>query len=151
MDRLPTGEDECELGSLDMDTGVFSPVALTRSWNFQQGAMLQWNPVNPDEIIYNVYTDHGYRAVVKNIHSKKERMLQRPLANVSADGKWGLSINMNRVYDFRAGYGYCNEVDAWKDQNAPEEMCIRDRPCPIFFPGLHRKSVCVICQVQMYT
>ena len=53
MDRLPTGEDECELGSLDMDTGVFSPVALTRSWNFQQGAMLQWNPVNPDEIIYN--------------------------------------------------------------------------------------------------
>lgn len=121
MDRLPTGEDECELGSLDMDTDVFSPVALTRSWNFQQGAMLQWNPVNPDEIIYNVYTDHGYRAVVKNIHSKKERMLQRPLANVSADGKWGLSINMNRVYDFRAGYGYCNEVDAWKDQNAPEE------------------------------
>ena len=70
MDRLPTGEDECELGSLDMDTGVFSPVALTRSWNFQQGAMLQWNPVNPDEIIYNVYTDHGFRAVVKNIHSR---------------------------------------------------------------------------------
>lgn len=121
MDRLPTGNDSCELGLLDLETKEFTSLAETRSWNFQQGAMLQWNPSEPDEIIYNSYLEGGYRTVVKNIYGKGQRILDRPLANVSPDGRWGLSINMSRVYDFRAGYGYCNEKDVWSRENAPGE------------------------------
>lgn len=121
MNRLPDGNDVCELGVLDMDKGSFSPAAVTRSWNFQQGAMLQWNPANGNEIIFNSFIDGAYRSVVKDIHSGVERILDRPLANVSPDGMWGLSINMSRVYDFRPGYGYCNLKDTLKDQAAPKE------------------------------
>lgn len=121
MDRLPVKEDECQLGILDLRSGEFTPLAVTAAWNFQQGAMLEWNPSNPEEVVYNIYRDGTYGAVIRNIYTGKERTAERPLANVSPDGKWGLSINMNRVYDFRPGYGYCNQEDIWKGVNAPKE------------------------------
>lgn len=121
MDRLPEADDVCELGILNGETGQFEKAAETRAWNFQQGAMLQWNPGNFDEIIYNVFEDGHYQGVIKNIVTGKEKRIERPLANVSPDGRWGLSINMNRVYDFRPGYGYCNLKDPWAGENAPEQ------------------------------
>lgn len=121
MDRLPTGEDACELGVLDLETNKFTSIAVTRSWNFQQGAMLQWNILDSETIIYNDFVDGEHRGVVKNRYSKEVRILSKPLANVSPDGNWGLSVNMSRVYDFRAGYGYCNQEDQWKDRKAPEQ------------------------------
>lgn len=120
MDRLPIKGDVCELGILDLRTSKFFKISETRAWNFQQGAMFQWNTANEDEVIYNDCIDGGYRGVVKNIHSGKERILERPVANVSPDGRWGLSINMSRVYDFRPGYGYCNMEDPWKNVDTPE-------------------------------
>lgn len=121
MNRLPTKEDNCELGVLNIKTNKFTPLAISNSWNFQQGAMLQWSSMESDEIIYNTYKAGSYHAVAKNIYHGQERYFERPVANVSPDGVWGLSINMNRVYDFRAGYGYCNQEDFWKNQDAPED------------------------------
>lgn len=121
MDRLPRKEDVCQLGVLDMNTREFTKLAETNAWNFQQGAMLMWNPANYDEIIYNVFESGKYQAAIKNIKTGEIRFTDRPVANVSSDGKWGLSLNMNRIYDFRPGYGYCNIEDPWKNVNAPEE------------------------------
>lgn len=120
MNRLPNSEDTCELGVLNLKTKEYKPCAATKAWNFQQGAMLQWNPADSDEILYNSYKDGEYYGVVKNIYSGTERILDQPLANVSPDGRWGLSINFNRVFDFRPGYGYCNREDPWKNYNAPQ-------------------------------
>lgn len=121
MDRLPEAADHCQIGILDMESGAFQKIADTNSWNFQQGAMLQWNPANENEIIYNRYTEGTYQGVIKNVETGAERILERPVANVSPDGRWGLSVNMSRVYDFRPGYGYCNQKDPLAAVDIPED------------------------------
>ena len=90
----------------------------TQAWNFQQGAMLQWNPKVADrEIIYNSFIDNEFAGVFMDIYSGKKRYLDRPVANVSKDGKYGISINMSRLYDFRPGYGYAWPTDKYYYNN----------------------------------
>ena len=118
MDRLHMGDDEAEIGIIELDTLKYSPITATRAWNFQQGSMLQWNPQAPDtEIIYNALADGEYVAVTENILTGKKRYADRPVANVSRDGRYGLSINMSRLYDFRPGYGYATVRDPFYDEN----------------------------------
>ncbi len=118
-DRLPTADDVAELGYIDLATTTFHKVAETRAWNFQQGAMLQW--FDNDSIIFNDFRQGAYCSVIKNIHTQEERTLCMPLAHLSADRKWGLSINFCRVYNFRLGYGYSNIVDPYFNELAPEQ------------------------------
>ncbi len=78
--------------------------------------MLQWNPAHPeDEVVYNCMIDGEYCAAVLNINTGKKRFLDRPVANISSDGKYALSINFSRLYDFRAGYGYADIRDPFYD------------------------------------
>ena len=121
-DRFPNRDDICELGIVDIATGEWQTAAQTQAFNFQQGAMLQWNPKNPaEEIIYNIRDGDEYRTTVKNIKTGAIRILPRAAANVSQDGKWGLCINMNRVYDFRPGYGYSDVRDEFFDIPQPKK------------------------------
>jgi hypothetical protein len=120
-DRFPVKQDMCELGMIDIKSGKWDKLAETRAFNFQQGCMLQWNPKNSDtEIIYNDRDGDEYRAVILNIETGKKRILPKAVANVSHDGKWGVSINFNRVYDFRPGYGYSGVKDKWYDIPQPK-------------------------------
>lgn len=118
MDRLQEKDDEAEIGIIELDILKYSPITTTKTWNFQQGAMLQWNPAKPDsEIIYNALVDGQYVAVTENIHTGVKRYAERSIANVSRDGKYGLSINMSRLYDFRPGYGYATIPDPFYNEN----------------------------------
>lgn len=118
MDRLHEKDDEAEIGLIELDTMKYSPITTTKAWNFQQGAMLQWNPAKPDrEIIYNALVDGQYMAVTEDIHTGKKKYADRSIANVSKDGKYGLSINMSRLYDFRPGYGYATIKDPFYHEN----------------------------------
>ena len=122
MDRQPTREDSAELGLIDIETQAKISLAETTAWNFQQGAMLQWNPAAPDnEVVYNVRVGETYRAVIKNIETRNERMLEMPVAALDPKGRYALSINFSRVFDFRPGYGYPGIVDANRNQEAPED------------------------------
>ena len=121
-DRLPGKNDICELGAIDIKTGAWEKLAETSAFNFQQGCMLQWNPRNPgEEIIYNIREGNEYRTLIHNIKTGNKRTLPAPIANVSRDGKWGLSINLNRVYDFRPGYGYSDVRDTWYETPQPKD------------------------------
>ena len=111
MDRLQREGDTAEVGVIETDTLKYTPIERTEAWNFQQGAMLQWNPLCEDEIIYNVLSDGEYVTCFENIKNGKKRYADRSIANVSKDGKYGLSINMSRLYDFRPGYGYATVKD----------------------------------------
>ncbi|MBQ3493272.1 MAG: hypothetical protein IJA88_04115 [Clostridia bacterium] len=117
-DRIPKIGDKAELGFITLNDNVFHKVAETSAWNFQQGALLQW--YNRNSIIYNDFRAGEFCAVIKNIESGQEKIICAPLANISKDRKWGLSINFARVWDFRPGYGYCNLKDEYYDDNAPE-------------------------------
>lgn len=120
MNRLPTIEDVCELGYIELSTGEFIKLAETTAWNFQQGAMLQW--YNGDEnIAYNVRTEKGFGTEIKNIITGETRLLPLATANISQNGNYGLCVNMSRIYDFRPGYGYSDKPDRFYSINAPVE------------------------------
>lgn len=113
-DRLPTAEDEAELGTLTLDgTQTFRPFARTRAWNFQQGAMLQWLGDGTGRVFYNEVAPGktGYRGVLLDPATGRRSYTDRALANVSHDGRWGLAINFDRLHDFRPGYGYAAKID----------------------------------------
>lgn len=75
MDRLHQKDDMAEIGIIEIETRKYTPITTTKAWNFQQGAMLQWNPAKPDsEIIYNSIVDGQYVAVTENINTGKKNM-----------------------------------------------------------------------------
>lgn len=119
MDRLPNKDDVAELGYIDLDSGELTIFAETTAWNFQQGAMLQW--YSDDEVVYNIRDNDEYRSVIHNIKTDAKRYADRAVANVSPDGKYGLSINFNRLFDFRPGYGYSDVKDHRYDVNQPDD------------------------------
>lgn len=118
-DRLQQQGDICEVGYIDLEDNTFHKISETLAWNFQQGAMLQW--FDEESVIYNDYRKGEFVSVIKNVENGDERIICAPLAHLSADRKWGLSINFMRVFDFRPGYGYLNEVDPYFDVKAPED------------------------------
>ena len=112
--RLQGIGDVAEIGVVDTKSGKYRCLDKTFAWNFQQGAMLCWNPKAPNtEIIYNAVENDKYVGVVMDINTGKKRFLDMPVANVSRDGNYALSINFARLYNFRPGYGYCEIPDAF--------------------------------------
>lgn len=118
-DRLPTDKDVLQMGVIDISNGNFEKIAETTSWNFQQGALLQWHRQKNDTVFYNVFKDGEYITVQKNVKTGAEKYVPA-CANISRDGKWGLKVNFSRIYDFRAGYGYCNLKDPFCNINQPD-------------------------------
>lgn len=130
MDRLPGASDEAQLYCIDLASGARRPIGSTTAWNFQQACMLQWHPTEPDTVIYNLRcgdreypekTECGYGAIVKNLATGESRLLDRPVANVARTGDYAVSINFDRMYDFRPGYGYAGQRDRFYDAPHPED------------------------------
>lgn len=106
MDRMPTPQDPCELGAIDIASRRFVPFATTYTWNWQQGAFLQWHPVLPYTVLYNSFAGGHYRGVVHNLMGGERTLLSKPVAAVDPLGCHTLSVHFSRMYDFRPGYGY---------------------------------------------
>lgn len=122
MDRLPEKDDVCELGYIDLETKEFTKFAETTAWNFQQGALMTYNKANYDEVFYNVPGgEYDYQTCIHNLKTGEKRYTERACANISQDGKLGIAVNFNRIYDFRPGYGYCHTKDKWFDVAQPED------------------------------
>lgn len=101
-------------------------IAVTHTWNVQQGCMMQW--LGPDfdkEIIYNDFREGKYVSVVLDVFSGAERVLAMPVYSVSADESFALSLDFSRLHRLRPGYGYCNIPDETADQKIPESTAIR--------------------------
>ncbi|MBD2846644.1 hypothetical protein IDH44_15700 [Paenibacillus sp. IB182496] len=121
FDRLPQPGDEAELGVLDVEKGVFTRLAVTTAWNFQQGAMLQWHPQDPSgRVLFNMRTapDRAVGAMLR-LDNGELRRFGRPIANVDPCGRWALSVDFARMYNFRPGYGYAGLRDPHVAETAP--------------------------------
>jgi len=120
-DRMPVGDEAIDVGFFDLDRqGKFEKVGQSRAWSWQQGAMLQWDPAEPEStLLYNDCRDGQFVCVRKNIHTGAEDVLPRPVAAVSRDGKTAMSINYSRLAKERPGYGYEAVPDKFGDRNAP--------------------------------
>lgn len=112
QDHLPSTNEPAAIGLVDCATGKFTKVAETRAWNLQQGAMLHWNPLNPDtEIIYNDRRRDDIISVILDVKSAGKRTLPRAVSGVSHSGKYALSLTYGRLGRLRKTVGYTDAKD----------------------------------------
>lgn len=100
-------------------------IAVTHTWNVQQGCMMQW--LGPDfdrKIIYNDFRDGRYVSVVLDVFSGAERVLAMPVYSVAADGSFALTLDFSRLHRLRPGYGYSNLPEETRDQKIPDSTAI---------------------------
>lgn len=100
-------------------------IAETRSWNVQQGCMMQW--LGPDfdkEIIFNDFRNGKYISVILNVRTGDEKVIDFPIYSVSNNGEFALSLDFSRLYNLRPGYGYYNVPESTKDVPLPDKPCI---------------------------
>lgn len=71
--------------------------------------MAHWLPGEKDTFVFNDMRDGRFCAVVMNWKTKEERVYPHPIAAVSEDGTWALSINYARLFLTRPDYGYAGE------------------------------------------
>ncbi len=81
-------------------------LADSSAWSWQQGIRLRWMPDNGREIIFNDFVEGKYLSRIVNVDNSTERRIDAPLYDISSDGKWGLSVDFERLESKRAGYGY---------------------------------------------
>lgn len=109
----------------DDDLSRVRVLATTRTWNVQQGCMMQWlGPYYDRKIIYNDFRDGNYVSVILDVFSGAERVLAMPVYSVAANGSFALTLDFSRLHRLRPGYGYSNIVDKTIDQKIPKTTAI---------------------------
>ena len=109
----------------ETDKNRVTKIAETSSWNVQQSCMLQWlGPDFSSRILYNDYRNGKYVAVIKDVKTGKERVIDAPVYTVSADGKTALTLDFSRLYNLRPGYGYYNVPEKTKDVALPDATAV---------------------------
>ena len=107
QDHLPEPGDTAAIGLIDPNSGSFREVARTSAWNLQQGAMLHWNPLNPNqEIIYNDQVENKLVSVRLDTQTGKKVLLPRTISAVAKKGKYALSLTYGRLGRMRKVVGY---------------------------------------------
>lgn len=81
-------------------------ISISNSWNWQQGAMLSW--ISENQIIYNDFRAGKYVAVIKNVTTAEEKIINKPVYTISEDKAFALSLNFKRLAKYRPDYGYFN-------------------------------------------
>lgn len=101
--------------------GRIRTLGETRTWNVQQGCMLQWlGPGFDREIIYNDFRNGKFCSVILDAFSGTERVLSMPVYSVAADGSFALTLDFARLHRLRPGYGYSNLPDASANRKIPD-------------------------------
>jgi hypothetical protein len=119
-DHFPEGE-EAGIGVIDTaHKNKLDIIAHTKTWNWQQGAMLQWHPSKGNIILYNDLIESNLACVLYDITTGAKKILTRPVAAVNHAGTSALSINFSRLYDLRKDYGYAGPADPWHDKLSPD-------------------------------
>ena len=109
IDHVPNLNDKAQIGFFDLSEAspVFTPLAKTRTFNWQQGCMLQWlGPDYETRILYNDLIDETFRSVVLDITTGEKQVLDRAAYTVAPNGKQALCIDFERHHWCRRGYSY---------------------------------------------
>lgn len=119
-------EESAEIVLFDTDNNnKMEIIASTKTWNVQQGAMLQW--LGPDfttKIIYNDFRDDQYCSIILDVNTNEETKISKPIYSVSNDGSFGLSLDFSRLHRLRKGYGYSNKEEATKNEKIPNAPAV---------------------------
>ena len=105
-DHAPVAGDEGEVVVLELETGKQVWSAMTRGWEMQMGANVQWG-ASDEQLFYNdvdtdTWTDH---AVCANIFSGEKKICAGTVFMASPDGKKLSSYNLQKSRFAQTGYG----------------------------------------------
>lgn len=120
--REPDSCETAEIVKIELSTRKVEKLATTHSWNVQQGCMAQW--LSDEEILFNDFRDGKYCAVVYNIKTKEQRIIDMPVYAMAPDRLTALSLDFSRLHRLRPGYGYGNIPEITKDEKCPNATCI---------------------------
>ena len=93
-----------ELGYYDLLSGKWHHIDTTTSWNWQQGAMMQWLPGvgNENKVIYNsTYNGHN-RALICDITTGEKTLIDWSIYGITCDGTKSISLEIERSHWCRA-------------------------------------------------
>lgn len=121
-DRPPRHDDRVTVGVVNLEHGKrYEPLATTSAWNWQQGAMLQWHPGDPERLfMHNDCRDGLHVGIVRATDGREVRVYDRPIYAVAPDGRHAFSLNFARLQTHRPGYGYAGASDPWASDPVPE-------------------------------
>lgn len=93
-----------EVGYYDIPSGEWHHIGETDSYNWQQGAMMQWLPGegNEDKVIYNCSRNNHLISRIHDIKTGEDRELDWSIYGITPDGKKSIALNMERSYWCRA-------------------------------------------------
>lgn len=100
IDRMPSVEDELEIGYFNVGDDDFHCIGTTTAWNFQEGCRLQW--LSNNEIIFNCRTPNGFGSVIFDVEKEKIiRVFNNPVYSVSKNKKVATSYGfVNNKYNY---------------------------------------------------
>lgn len=117
--RMPKTDDMVTVGYFHgPEYKTFTPIGITRSWTWHQGAMLQWIGESRN-IVFNDFNGQQHVARIVDEQGKAVSTLPLPVAAVSADGRLALSYSFARLRGTPYGYAYANGKDEEADRLIP--------------------------------
>jgi hypothetical protein len=109
--RIIHADDSIEVGFFrGHEYREFIPLAITKSFNWQQGCFSQWVG-KKNEIIFNSFDGEKNVSIIVDTTGRELKRFELPVAALSPDGKYALSYNFNRLARYARGYGYENGTD----------------------------------------
>jgi hypothetical protein len=120
LDRIPDKNDRAVIGYFDLkeECQHFIEVADTRTFNWQQGCMLQWlGPDYESKIIYNDLEKERFVSVILDLNNGERKTQPMPIYTIAPDGKSALCIDHERHHFCRRSYSYDGVVNREKNKN----------------------------------
>lgn len=115
--RSPTGEDEIEIGMVDLEENDrWIQLGISRAWNWQQGCMLQWVPGSKNMVIWNDREKDRFVSRLMNVETRQTETVDYPVYSLHPNGRSAITPDFRRIGDVRPGYGYAGLPDPFADQ-----------------------------------
>lgn len=123
--RSPTADDSIRVGMVDTADGDrWIELGTTRTWNWQQGCMLQWVPGTESQVAWNDREDDRFVTRLLDVKTGAARTLPHPFYCLAPDGGTAFAPDFRRLNDTRPGYGYAGIVDPNREKLAPDDAGI---------------------------
>lgn len=105
--RQPRPLEPAWVSLVDLQSGQCRPLAATRAWCWQKGAMQGWvAPEGKPLIRYNDFRDGAYVTVLHDMDKGEVDVLPGATYVSHPDGRARLTVNFARLAFCRPGYGY---------------------------------------------
>ena len=104
QDRLPGPEDIATVCVVDLEEKTISEIYRTRGWGMQVGAHICWGP-DDDTLLFNDKDRDRIFAIEYNVRDHTSRELSGPIYQISADGRYIFSPDLNVINHAQLGYG----------------------------------------------